>query len=306
MDSFDETVAFLLELGHRFGSYQNLECQALKNKLLNVEYQGTGRVPLSRFYAGGADEDWQFKESVDYLRNMGALDETNADRPSVVIPNYLTSQSNCLSSSSFYSVCCSDECEPLRVHLEAAIAQPAAPPARIAAVVASMHSATVVAPRNLSSTLLGRLEEIAHLHGGEVPMHGRLFSQWLHHAYPRECPFPHVSGTTNPMTPEEWMDIYGIDNFDVSEEEMRRHNSVPLPEASSSNVDSEALPWTSIEELVAKHHVVAPEPSWAWSLLRPLMACAALLSFAVSLVRTYSAMLASGATTGAKADKFLV
>merc|ERR1719251_519998 len=240
-DSFDEALSFMMELGHRFGSYQNLECHALKNKLLDLEYQGTGRVPLSRFYAGGADEDWQFKESVDYLRNMGALDETDSGRPSVVIPNYIISKSNCLMSSSFYSVCCSDECEALILHLEKEIAAPSASPARIAAVVSSLHSDTVVAPRNLSASLLRRLDDIAGLHGGLVPMHGRLFSQWMHHSYPRECPFPHVAGTMSPMSPDDWMAVNGIENLEASQEEMLKHNSVPLTDGPDAREESEAL-----------------------------------------------------------------
>lgn len=296
MDTFDETVSFMLELGHRYGSYQNLECQALKNKLVDLEYLGTGRVPLSRFYSGGLDGDWQFKESVDYLRNIGALDETDVGRPSVVIPNYLTSQSNCLTSSSFYSVCCSDQCEPLRGHLERELPTPSAFPARIAEVVSAMHSETVIAPRNLSAALLGRLEEIGSLHGGQVPMHGRLFSQWMHHAYPRECPFPHVSGTTSPMSPDEWMAIHGIEKLEASDEEMVLHNSNVLEEAASDE-SAEALPWTHTEELVAHHLHRSDEasPAWSWSLLRPVMACAALLSVAGPLLRTCSAMLASSA-----------
>merc|ERR1719188_1035948 len=252
LDSFEETCSFMLELGHRFGTYQNLECSALKNKLVDLEYQGTGRVPLSRFYSGGLEGDWQFTESVDYLRNIGALDETDSSRPSVVIPNYITSQSNCLTSSSFYSVCCSDECETLVLHLEREIAAPSAPPARIAEVVSSLHSDTVVAPRNLSAALLKRLDDIAGLHGGMVPMHGRLFSQWMHHSYPRECPFPHVSGTTSPMSPDEWMAAKGIEAMEASEAEMLAHNTV-IHEETLEQSDSDALPWTHVEELVAKH-----------------------------------------------------
>jgi len=308
MDTFDETVAFMFDLTHRYGSYQNLECHTLKNKLLDLEYQGTGRVPLSRFYSGGLDGDWQFKESVDYLRNIGALDETDAGRPSVVIPNYLTSQSNCLTSSSFYSVCCSDECEPLRLKLERELGVPAAPPARIAELVSSMQSETVVAPRNLSTALLSRLEEIAGLHGGQVPMHGRLFSQWMHHAYPRECPFPHVAGTTSPMSPDEWMAIYGVENLEASDEEMLKHNSMPLEESAPGDAgDGEALPWTFVEELVARHlHTEKADEvsSGGWSLLRPLMACAALLSFAAPLLRTGFALASN--TVDSKQDKYLV
>jgi len=308
MDTFDETVSFMLELGHRFGSYQNLECHSLKNRLVDMEYQGTGRVPLSRFYSHGVDGDWQFKESVEYLRNIGALDEADVSRPSVVIPNYITSQTNCLASSRFYSVCCLDECEPLRSHLEQEIATPIATPTRIAEVVSSMHSDTVVAPRNLSSALMGRLHEIAALHGGHVPMHGRLFSQWLHHAYPRECPFPHVAGTTSPMSPDEWMAIYGVENLEASEEELLKHNSGSLEESTSDNEGSEPLPWTFVEELVARHLHRSEDDfltsSWSWSSIRPVIACVALLSFAGPLMRACSAMVCS--TAGCKQDQYLV
>lgn len=49
-----------------------------------------------------------------------------------------------------------------------------------------MASDTVAAPRELSEGLRVRLQEVAALHGGKVPIHGRLFAQWMHHAFPRE------------------------------------------------------------------------------------------------------------------------
>merc|ERR1740121_1195959 len=88
--------------------------------------------------------------------------------------------------------------------LEREIASPRAPPARIADVVSRIHSGTLDAPRNLSESLLARLEEIAEFNEGTVPLHGRLFSQWMHHAYPRECPFPPMADAERPMTPDEW------------------------------------------------------------------------------------------------------
>ena len=33
-------------------------------------------------------------------------------------------------------------------------------------------------------------------HGGKVPIHGRLFAQWLHYVFPRDCAFPYKSGQT--------------------------------------------------------------------------------------------------------------
>merc|ERR1719413_222807 len=91
-----------------------------------------------------------------------------------------------------------------------------ASPGRIAELVAGLPSDTVDAPRNLSEPLLSRLGEIADHHNGLVPLHGRLFAQWLHHAYPLECPYPHEAGTTNPSA---WTQ----DSEQVTEEEILEH-----------------------------------------------------------------------------------
>merc|ERR1719382_2197913 len=152
-ESFEDSVSFTQELWHNFGAFQDLECKALKGRLVEIEHQGTGRVRLSRFYAGGVNGDWTLTESVEYLRNLGVLDETDPKRPTVVISNYITSQTNCLTGSGFYSVCCFDECEGLLRHLEKELAAPSAEPKRIASLVANLHSDTVQAPRNLSTAL---------------------------------------------------------------------------------------------------------------------------------------------------------
>merc|ERR550514_2002135 len=108
--------------------------------------------------------------------------------------------------------------------LEQNIVGPAAPVSRIAALVADLPSATVTAPRVLSASLLRRLNEVAEANRGRVPLHGRLFAQWMHHAFPRECPFPHTDAT-NPLTPDEWMALNGHLGTQASEEEMMMHVS---------------------------------------------------------------------------------
>jgi len=226
----------------------------MKDNLLGMEYRDTGRVRLSEFYKPSLEGgDTQFLESVPYLRDIGALDESNAQMPSVVIANYVGAQSNCLASSSFYSVCCLDECEGLLSKLEAAIGAPTAEVGQIATLLAAMPSDTVDAPRNLSTTLLVRLDEIALHHGGRVPLHGRLFAQLMHHSYPRECPFPHVSGTTNPLQPTEWQQKYRDTKLLVSEKEARWHMSAGQNVTHKPADELDDLPWTSIEELVAVH-----------------------------------------------------
>merc|ERR1719464_1078736 len=220
--SLDALAGTARELGKRFGAYVNLECQHIKNQLMDLEYMGTGRVRLADYYSGASDESWNFLESADYLRALGALDESNPSQPSVIIPNVLVSPSNCVTPSSYYSVCCLNECEGLMSTLEQAIGGPTAKPGQIAEVVAGLPSDTVDAPRLVEATQLQRLEEIAAQHGGSIPLHGRLFAQWMHHMYPRECPFPHLSNTTNPISPDEWIKKAG--SSEASDDEMERYS----------------------------------------------------------------------------------
>ena len=63
-------------------------------------------------------------------------------------------------------------------------------------VVAALPSSSVPANRDLSAVMRSHLNRIAANNGGVVPLHGRLFVQWLHHVYPRECPCLHLSGRT--------------------------------------------------------------------------------------------------------------
>jgi hypothetical protein len=274
--SFKESVAFALKLSHRFGAFQNLECHTLKRKLVDLEHMGTGRVPLSVFYSHALEGVWEFMESEAYLRNQGALDDTDPDHPSLMIANYMNSQANCLVASPFYSVCCINECDGLLAHLEHKLAAPHARPASIAAQVSNLQSDTVDAPRNLSAALLTRLNEIAEFHGGHVPLHGRMFAQWMHHAYPRECEFPHLMGTVLPLSPEEFAAEEGSDALEATHWQMMTYASKnPQPHAMP-------LPWIAQEELMAqdKHRKRS-----SFRMLHFLAACAALLSFAVPLMR---------------------
>jgi len=282
--SFEQQVDFLQEMGHTLGTFQNLECHRLKDRLVDMEDVGTGRVPLARFYRNGLLGKWEFTESAEYLRHVGALDENDPSRLSVVIPNYIQSQSNCLAGSSFYSVCCLDECESLSGHLESHLQDSSATPARIAELVSKLPSDTVHAPRNLSMALQTRLKDIAHIHGGIVPLHGRLFAQWMHHAYPRECRFPHAIGVVNRISPDDWMDLMDVDTAEASEQDMETHVSYDEQIIMTGALKAEALPWSMAEELIAGHagHTAAE----GYSLLprfRTVIAIAILASLAVPL-----------------------
>merc|ERR1719191_520311 len=198
--SFEDATAVVSEIGKRYGRWQDRECQDLKRSLVAREEEGSGRVSLVDFYKGFLHGgQWGFSEGTDYLRQLGALDESEEGHPRIIVPNYLASPTNCLGASSgIYTVCCLDECTNLMAHIEQEVAAPSATPERLAAIVSALPSASKPANRTLSVELRKRLDEVAQFHGGEVPLHGRLFAQWMHHAYPRECVFPHISGTTKP------------------------------------------------------------------------------------------------------------
>jgi len=305
-------------VGERFGSFQNKDCHQIKTSLVNIEERGTGRVRLSDFYKPAMDGQWQFQESVAYLRELGALDETDAQKPRVIIANYITSPSNCIASSSFYAVCCIDECEGLLGHLERQIAAPEATPTRIATLVSELASSSVAAPRKLSANLLDRLGEIAAEHGGSVPLHGRLFAQWMHHAFPRECSYPHLSGTTKPLTADEWLESTGADTT-ASEEEMQEHltkaETVADTQAKNANelghADIMSLPWSAEEELlvVRPQQTLAAGNSWCTVFLaamRNIVFVAALSGMAYHAVSHGGTRSASKVAVGSNADKFFV
>jgi len=306
--TYAETDGLVQELAHRFGLYQDLECRHIKSMLVEIEEHGTGRVPLSRFYVGGLGGEWHFTESVEYLRSLGTLDETNPSRPSVMIANYMNSQTNCFGASNFYSVCCVDECEALLGHVETEIAAPKAAPARIAAVVGAMSSDTIDAPRNLSTGLLRRLDEVAEVHNGMVHLHSRLFAQWMHYAYPRECPFPHVSGTFTQVSPTAYMEAMGEAALDVTKAEMKQHVDAHV-DIAAEEAETMAMLWSGKEELLAGHMHWNPaadaRSGMAVNLLRGA-ALLGLLSFALPLPFVIGCLREDKSLASDKTDKHLV
>jgi len=280
-----------------------VECDALTNTLAEMAWKGSGRVPLSTFYTAGQHSRWNFRQPVEYLRHIGALDESNPRRPSVVIPNYVYSSNNCLASSSFFSVCCTNKCERLMSHVEREIAAPIASPQRLAEVVSALPSDFVDAPRELPVSMLSRLSEMAEFHGdGKVPLHGRLFAQWMHHAYPQECPFPHSVRGQSTLTPEEWSAQTGLeDSFDDAE--LARHAETDFH---YEDRGSDVVPWSSTEELVGFHWEGLEPKQGGHSIWRKWMALLAVACLIVPMMRTWSATLDTASVSlGAAGPKML-
>jgi hypothetical protein len=257
---FNTTAKIVEELGERYGVFNDAECGRLKAELMKMESQKPGRVRLSDFYKKSLFGAWEFNEKIDYLRSAGLLDESEPSTPFVLLPNYVASRPNCLASSSFYAVCCRNECEDLMEHMEREVGGSSARPPQIAKLVAKLSTETVAAPRVLPKTLMQRLQEVASRNHGQVPLHGRLFAQWMHHAFPRECPYPQQAGSASPLTPDEWMQKTGSADAKASKEEMLSTISndncrfAPKGVECSGQVihsdDDTELPWDSNEELL--------------------------------------------------------
>jgi len=280
--AFEEVGRIVDDVHDRYGKWQNAECMDMKERLLALEdTRGSGRVSLARFYSGRDSAEWQFSESVDYLRQLGALDESDPKRLRVIVPNYIGGANNCLASAGLYDVCCISECEALMAELERGVAAPAAPASQVASVVSQISSSSVDAPRNLTGALLSRLDEVASRNGGRVPLHGRLFAQWMHHAFPNECPYPHVSGSTAPKRPDEWMAERRADPM-ATADERSQHTEGAAASRPASEDREPLLQWDAEEELLVSSGSGGEpgEVSWGKQLARAVLLVGVLASAA--------------------------
>jgi len=121
---------------------------------------------------------------------------------------------------------------------------------QIADIATKLSTSSVEARPVLPQALMTRLSEIAEIHDGVVPLHGRLFAQWMHHAFPMECIYPHEQGAINPQTPSEWLNETG-QSLHATEEEILKHledEACPLS-GCPEEIETE-LPWSTSEELL--------------------------------------------------------
>merc|ERR1719491_598834 len=283
-----DVEAMLEEVFDQYGRWQDRECQDLKRQLLELEdrsigVNGSGRVRLTDFYGSALrDGNWQFSENSDYLAQNGALDNHGSQR--VIIANYINSPSNCLASSKFYSVCCINECEDLMDHIEHHFAEPTARPADIVDFVTSLPSSTVAHGRTMPEILVQRLVEVAARYDGQVPLHGRLFAQWMHHAYPRECPYPHISGTTQPQTVKEYK-AQSNRTATLTKGALKEAVEAAEPETDDEGSD-ECTMWSEHEELYVGDHRTSPARTLRQGIAMQLLRLVVYASMAFATIGT--------------------
>lgn len=244
--TFDDVHELVGAITKTFASFWEGECQLIKESLVEMDDKKTGRVRLADFYAANMKGEWHFSESESYLRELGALDESSSRGKQVIIPNYLQAASNCIVATPHYLVCCVNECEAIQNEIEDVVGTPLAGVRTILEWVGNttgFDDSTL----QLSGKLKTQLSRIAAAHGGVVPLHGRLFAQWLHYVFPQDCPYPHKSGAVSSQTPAQ----FGESSV-VTVEELASH--VASHNASSLLAEHDdahwMAQWTEEEELL--------------------------------------------------------
>eukprot|EP00932_Pfiesteria_piscicida_P001794 SRR837773.11743.p2 GENE.SRR837773.11743~~SRR837773.11743.p2 ORF type:complete len:129 (-),score=16.03 SRR837773.11743:26-412(-) len=71
-----------------------------------------------------------------------------------------------------------------------------------------------------------------------------MFALWMHHEYPRECPFPHLAGTTKPQT-------FAAMGMAASAIETEEHMKSFASREARKNAPVRTAPWQKGEELPA-------------------------------------------------------
>jgi hypothetical protein len=289
--SFDDAHDAVGDITRTFASFWENECQLIKESLVAIDKRGTGRVSLKDFYGANADGEWRFGESEAYLRELGALDESSPWLgKQVIIPNYLQGASNCIVSTKHYLVCCVHECEAVLNEVEDAVGAPVAAPEQILPLVGNMTNFDDEPPK-LDDALRAQLLKIAETHGGKVPLHGRLFAQWLHYVFPRECPFPHKAGAHKAVSPQQYGQGYIASDDEVSTHAAERNASAPML-AEHEEVQWMSQ-WSEEEELHTDYALQLRAP---WDNSCPFMfGSAAILALVLMAIR-------SGAANGKKSD----
>merc|ERR1719453_1607515 len=217
--SFEDAHQIVGGMTKTFQSFWQSECETMHDALVSMDTHHTGRVPLAKFYNTAINDDWRFGESESYLRELGALDETSTlAGAQVIIPNYIQASSNCIISTPHYLVCCRNSCEDIMGEIESAVAAPSATVEELLPLVSNMTIGEEDEQPTITGALRDQLESIAKSQGGVVPLHGRLFAQWLHYVFPRECPFPHMMGAVSSVTPQDFGDDYV-----ATIEDMKKH-----------------------------------------------------------------------------------
>jgi hypothetical protein len=266
--SFADVERIMHETSKDFGDSWQPECDVTREHMEEYDPKHIGRIPLNEFHELSDDHDRQkFHESRNYLRDLGVLDNTSARKGvQVIIPNYVESISNCIVANRQYSVCCVSTCDAILGRMEELVRSPVAQVDDVLRYVKDVIAEETegIAPRRLAGDLEAQLRRIAKMqHNGMVPLHGRLFAQWLHYVFPRVCPFPHQEGSIDPRSKNE---LEGVERTKASKKErMREEERAEIRDQQFQHAAKEEdagevwmAQWSDEEELMAEYLQLRP------------------------------------------------
>jgi hypothetical protein len=196
--AFDDVVFATAEAQRLYGRWQSGDCSRAVEELGKQGDSG-GRVRLADVKPVNLSSDRAlFAETEDALQQLGVLAEGEESAAGFLIStNYIQSQAMCLSTGSYFEVCCPNVCEGYLGRLEKEFAKPTGDVETIARIL------TDVSGKVIGDKEKALLQDIAE--DGRVVLHGRAFSKWLHGVLPSQCAAPSDKGDTNPKTADEWL-----------------------------------------------------------------------------------------------------
>jgi len=304
--NFDGILQIATDFTEQYSQFHSRDCKRAQEKLMAMPSRKGSSVAM-KDVRETHDSGYRplFTETMEDLNSLGVLDYAsglNAGEKRLIIPNYIHSQSMCLSTVSFYSVCCPNECESLLRILESEFAGSAADPERLNELVSSRLPDAL----GDASTRLADFKAMAAAGDGKVPLYRKEFSLWLHRAFPMQCPAPNTMATTNPKTADEWMQDPDERFKDL--EDLMNETATALAKftAMGGHIDPEEAPEEEApqgnEVITVKRELRSFETShWKYTALRAgfyMIGIASMLAIASTVVK--SGLAASGHSPGDK------
>jgi len=182
-------------------------------------------------------------------------------------------------------------------HLEKSLQAPSVKPERIIEVVngsTPFHDVILI-----SDTLASKLYGIAERNQGEVPIYGRLFSQWMHFAFPSECPYPQIVKNSSQLAPTAWNIGDNLLESDAGKREAQTSgtdglNAEDVIEHMWDDLEIFAVPIPQTSQNIMKHILIV------------IAGVAAVVCTIVSMVKQASGMIDHMQSPTSKCDKQMV
>eukprot|EP00933_Yihiella_yeosuensis_P039145 TRINITY_DN330_c0_g1_i1.p1 TRINITY_DN330_c0_g1~~TRINITY_DN330_c0_g1_i1.p1 ORF type:complete len:678 (-),score=156.03 TRINITY_DN330_c0_g1_i1:212-2245(-) len=231
--SFADSLHSIEQVLGDFSQTSARTCIEMRDRLMSVKGASLGRVSVAEVRKEMFVST--FHESNEYLREIGALDETNPADPLLILPNYLYGPSNCDGATSFYDLCCPNLCEAHMEQLEMRLERFGKRDAvTIADVLEDLlrrrdsgaDGKDLVDAEKIKADLRMQLMEIQKATNGTIRIHGRQFAELMYSLFPLDCTRPRKEeyrGPEGDAVPDALSELQGtalMKGFDVPKDQV--------------------------------------------------------------------------------------